>query len=302
MAGATFTVSSPTTSPFCAAWRVASRWVTRSWRVTSSTQRRNTHWVSALGVSQGDAHVELARYLREYWRQAGFRIVVRHEDGYRVEGPDFMVLRLSLVALSESRKGDLDRLAVMHSVLSRSRSPLARQWADFTLHRAKERLVGDSVDKRYVNVVGGPSDSADLRTVAAELTRAGFGDWLAPMAGPLLLSTKGESAGYSFMPIQPGSTYDVLHDVMDDAFRMANESSPDPELDLRGLAKPLWGHHSARRAADTFARQSRESTGATERDIDIVFGWQEALYSAQMQLHYESHFDRERRAAVTSQI
>ena len=122
------------------------------------------------------------------------------------------------------------------------------------------------------------------------------------MPGPLLLSTKGESAGYSVMPIQLGSTYEVLHDVFADAFRMANETSPDPELDLRGLAKPLWGHHSARRAADTFARQSREVTGATERDIDIVFGWQEALYSAQMQLHYESHFDRERCAAVMSQI
>ena len=81
-----------------------------------------------------------------------------------------MVLRLSLVALSGSRKGDMDRLAVLHSVLSRSQSSQARQWADFTLHRARERLVGDSVDKRYVNVVGGPSGSADMRTVRSQLS------------------------------------------------------------------------------------------------------------------------------------
>ena len=45
-----------------------------------------------------------------------------------------------------------------------------------------------------------------------------------------------------------------------------------------------------------------EQTGVTEADIDIIFGWQEAFYSQKMQRHYESHFDRIRRAAVTSLI
>ena len=49
------------------------------------------------------------------------------------------------------------------------------------------------------------------------------------------------------------------------------------------------------------AGQSRATTGATEREIDITFGWQEALYNSIMQLHYESHFDREQRATVTSE-
>ena len=43
-------------------------------------------------------------------------------------------------------------------------------------------------------------------------------------------------------------------------------------------------------------------TGATEEDIDIIFGWQEAFYSHKMQLHYRDRFDRVRRAAVTSMI
>ena len=42
-------------------------------------------------------------------------------------------------------------------------------------------------------------------------------------------------------------------------------------------------------------------TGATEQDIDIVFGWLEAFYSAKMQLHYQSRFTREKRSAVTSE-
>jgi len=43
-------------------------------------------------------------------------------------------------------------------------------------------------------------------------------------------------------------------------------------------------------------------TGATEQDIDLVFGWIEAFYSAKMQVHYESKFDRERRKNVTRKI
>ena len=108
--------------------------------------------------------------------------------------------------------------------------------------------------------------------------------------------------GFAHMPIQPGSTYSILHDSFDAAFAEANRTSPDPELDLRGLEAPLWGHHSARRGADSVARQTREQTGASEQDIDLVFGWQEAFYNAKMQLHYEGPFDRVRRACVTSMM
>ena len=44
-------------------------------------------------------------------------------------------------------------------------------------------------------------------------------------------------------------------------------------------------------------------TGASEQQhIDLVFGWQAAMYSARMQLHYESKFDREKRKAVTRMV
>ncbi len=43
-------------------------------------------------------------------------------------------------------------------------------------------------------------------------------------------------------------------------------------------------------------------TGATEEDIDLTFGWKEAMYNAEMQVHYEARFNREKRACVTSML
>ena len=104
------------------------------------------------------------------------------------------------------------------------------------------------------------------------------------------------------MPLQPQSTYDSLHSLFDAAYALGIERGGDPELDLQGLSAPLWGHHSLRRLADTVARQTMRETGATEQDIDLTFGWQEAMHSRQMQTHYESVFVRARRACVTSML
>ena len=40
-------------------------------------------------------------------------------------------------------------------------------------------------------------------------------------------------------------------------------------------------------------------SGASEQDIDLVFGWMENMYSQRMQYHYETRFNRERRYRVT---
>ena len=101
------------------------------------------------------------------------------------------------------------------------------------------------------------------------------------------------------MPLQPSSTYELLHGLLEEAARLSALDGPDPELDLQGLSEPLWGYHSFRRFADTVARQTMSETGATEQDIDLVFGWMEAMYSQRMQVHYESTFVREKRKAVT---
>ena len=168
--------------------------------------------------------------------------------------------------------------------------------------RAIQRLDADSLERKYINVVGGPSDMLDLGIVCAELIRAGWKDWISIVPGPLVRATHGEKMGFSHMPLQPGSTYGALHDMYDRAFATANAKSPDPELNLNGLASPLWGHHSARRGADTMARETRERSGATERMIDLTFGWLEAYYSKIMQIHYDSPADRVQRSKVTMYI
>ena len=127
--------------------------------------------------------------------------------------------------------------------------------------RGAARLTGGSSDRRYINVVGGFRDCRDLQIVAKELTMAGFGDWLSFQPGPFMRATHGHALGFAHMPIQPGSTYGILHDVCDAAHRATHSAQdPDQELDLRGRETPLWSHHSWRRAADTFARQTMAET------------------------------------------
>ena len=129
-------------------------------------------WITAVGTSLGPAKVRLADHLRAYWRQAGFVIATRDEAGFRVESPNYCVLRVSVVALSDSPSGDGARIDILESVLRRSTSEEARRWASYSTLRAKQRLDGDSLEKRYINVIGGAADSEQIKTVAFELTRA----------------------------------------------------------------------------------------------------------------------------------
>ena len=204
-----------------------------------------------------------------------------------------------MVALGQSAEEDADRFALICRLLARSRSADARKWADYTRLRGMSRLTADSTDKRYINVVGGRRFGTDLEIVSEELTLAGFGDRIEMVPGPLIRATHGK-LGYSHMPLDPGSTYHVLTPMLEQAYALSSADSPDPEIDLQGFDKPLWGNHSFRRFADTVARQTMALTQATEQDIDLYFGWMERFYQSKMQVHYESRFTRTRRTAVTS--
>ena len=141
--------------------------------------------------------------------------------------------------------------------------------------------------------------------MALELTEAGFGSpgegkpgFFSIVQGPLLRATDGHRI--SHMPVDPSTTYGTLHKLMDEAYLQANPTGdPDPWLDLQGLDEPLWGHHSFRRCADTVARATMSQTGVQEDDIDLIFGWQEKMYSRRMQYHYATRFNREKRYRVT---
>ena len=283
------------------------------------SKTKHRRWVNAVGLSEGEARVPLAQCLREYWEEGGFEVSTWDEGGYSVTGPDYSVVRVSLIGLGETEDLAKARLDTLFSVLERSKSAEVRLHASTSKTKAKERfLASTSMDKRYVNVVGGRTgrlvtldDGTEVRvggmsecitTVVGELARAGFSgeDRVMIVPGPLIRASSHGGKVQTHMPLSPKSTYESLHDWLEEACRLANLDTPDPELDRQGLAKPLWGHHSFRRFADTVARQSMSETGATEQDIDLVFGWQEAMYSAKMQVHYESKFVREKRKAVTS--
>ena len=252
--------------------------------------------ISCMGTSEGEAGVTLAAYLRAYWVEAGFAISTRQEGGYTVESPNYEVLRVSLLGMTSE---EFER---MGRVLSESRSAEVRRLAPYSVQRGGGRLrATGSMEKRYINVIGGAPGCDDMATASFELQRAGFGEFMRVVPGPLIRATQGPKI-LAHMPLQPASTYSALHALLDATFAAANADGPDPELDLQGRAEPLWGHHSFRRFADTVARTTRGLTGATEQDIDIIFGWNESMYSHKMQLHYQTKFDREQRCCVTRMV
>ena len=102
------------------------------------SKTKHRRYCNAVCESLGAARVRLGEYLREYWEAAGFTLTPpeRAEGGFYVAGPDYSVVRVSLVALTDSEAGDVERLELLARLLRRSRSDEARRWADYRLLRA----------------------------------------------------------------------------------------------------------------------------------------------------------------------
>ena len=49
-------------------------------------------------------------------------------------------------------------------------------------------------------------------------------------------------------------------------------------------------------------RANMSKTGASESDIDRIFGWNESWYRKKMQLHYAGREDRVKRAKYTAYV
>ena len=251
-------------------------------------------FANCLGTTLGECELPMAQIIREYWSAVGFRVRKWEEGGYDVEGPDYFVARVSLLGMPEAeftRLGDVLRSCPVREV---------RSIADNLIKRATDRYrAKQSMEKRYINVCGGEFESQNLKRVMLMLVDSGFSKYVTKVPGPLMLATE---AGTRIipMPLDPGTTYETLHKIMDECYVQANPpGDPDPWLDLGGMDTPLWGHHSFRRLADTVARKSMARSGATEMDIDMMFGWQERMYNQRMQFHYETFFSRAVRHRVT---
>ena len=142
---------------------------------------------------------------------------------------------------------------------------------------------------KYVNVFGSTQSDAVLSQMRQAFYTQGFAKEAAAIVpGPLIRATAGSV--YNHMPFEPGSTYTLLHAVMEKGHKALNDiekSLSDSELDLQGLMEPKWGNHSWRRFCDKIARETMKETGATEIDIDLYLGWNELIHHKEMQLHYE---------------
>lgn len=261
------------------------------------TKTKHVRWVNMVGETHVSG-VQVAGILAGYWKASGIETVTRIEGTFEETRPDYWVVRVSLLGMTEAILDKLGRTLERSSVRS------VRELASNSMQRAKQRfnLKHDAEEKAYVNVAGGRWNSPDSRKVLKELGEAGLARWSRMAMGPLIRATSGSRMTH--MPLSPDSTYVLLKQGMDVAFKMANstESGPDPELDLLGASKPSWSHHSWRRFADKVARETRKETGASDTDIDLFFGWMEAYYRKLMALHYAGRGDRVKRARVTMMV
>ena len=235
--------------------------------------------------------IECARHLQEYWAEAGMRTRTTIRGGVKETRPDFWVVRVSLLGMTQTMLGRM-----METI---SNFPKVKAYKS-TGRVAMSRLIAQgpgSMQKRYVNVASGSSDEPELDAIAAELKRHGFEASKAP--GPLLLSTTGGRwPKLTPMPMSTGTAFEPTKELLVAAAKLAGAdvSDPDPDLDTAYGREPKWTSHSLRRGADTAARQYREETGATEAQIDIFFGWHEKILLKAMQVHYEGLSTRARMA------
>ena len=125
------------------------------------------------------------------------------------------------------------------------------------------------------------------------LQQHGFEARLVP--GPLLLATGGGTKQYrTAFPLSIGTAFAPTKELLELSCQQANHGGPDPDLDGGHGRRLLWTTHSLRRLADSVARRDREKANVTEAEIDLYFGWHEAILLKEMQRHYEAMSIRSR--------
>ena len=155
---------------------------------------------------------------------------------------------------------------------------------DVIFYMNQRRELKDNENKRYVNFAEA-SDEAQLQDVLKLCKAWGLEEYVVITPSPLLRATRGVRV--SLMPLSEGSTYQRFTTLLPEAEKMAQErEGGDPDFDLESRGEASYGNHSMREMADHVARQTMRETGATETDIDRMFGWCEAWYRKKMQLHY----------------
>ena len=233
--------------------------------------------------------VECARHLRDYWARAGMATDRTEQAGLVVESPDYWVVRVSLVGVAS--------LGGLETALRSD--PCARIRADATavIAKAKTRLgmTGpQKQSKRYVNVAAGRLADPRNQALSARLGSLGFQAQIVP--GPLLLATTGGGLGRpTHMPLSVAAAAGPTKELLTlAAAEVAARPGGDKDLDVERGRAPHWSSHSLRRLADTVARRDQQANGVEDAEIDLYFGWHEAILLKEMRRHYAAYQLRER--------
>ena len=253
-------------------------------------------YVNFVGKSRGIG-IEAAAHVRALWKEAGLKITTTIEDGLIVERPDYWVTRVSLVDMSDAQVEKLKRM--LSNCVSGDVSLQAKASLVKLQQRRQAKTRGE--EHKYVNIAGGEKDGKQLRDAEALLRAHGLAQFADAVPGPLLRATHGRRL--SHMPLAVESSYTQVIGALKRAWSISQSmDEPDVDLDLEGLEKPKWAHHSFRRTADRIARATMAETGALKEDLDDMFGWKQAERAQDMQSHYAGRLERSKRARITMMI
>ena len=268
-------------------------------RSSKTGQGRFVNFVGTSAVTKVPSEL----YIRELWAESGLSMrKPKIDGGFRVERPDYSVVRLELLSWPLERLELLVRAlqAEMVTATCESVATHARVSAKYARQRVTAKDISE--ERRYVNIAGGSEEGAAVTSAMTWARARGFGAWLSKTDGPLLRATESGSGRLTHMPLQPGSTYTHHIGALRAAYQLSSVmEEPDLELELGGAAEAHFANHSNRRGGDRMARETRAKSGASIMDIDMVYGWNEAQRRKDMQLHYggQDRAQRVGRARVT---
>ena len=237
---------------------------------TETSKTKPGRCVSMVGTSKGPAKVELAASLRNWWAACDFHIESHLEEGWLVEGPNFWVVQIPLMGVSNNETkmekirawlGTGPRASSVAQV-TEVRKELATELGE------KARIKEPEVEKMFLNVLGMKKGDPMMEVARGELKALGITTELTK--GPLIFKTKGKARGAGgdskWIPqaLQATSTYPFLHRAIDAAYARLKDRDPDFEMRLGGdRDKPHFAHNTWRRLAATAAQACSRRARAT---------------------------------------
>ena len=266
----------------------------------SDSKTKHPRFVSVVGTTRR-TKLSLANGLATLAKHWDMRVDVVRESAYIVHRFDYWVLRVSLLAISESE------ISALKMAIVNSRVGAVRSLSAYLVETIRVRAIATGgEEKKHVNLWGGPRESPQFQMLLRELSSHGVRlDRVRKVPGPLIRATCSRGGHVTHTAMDPKSTLRAIGSMMDEAYEAVLASrTHDPELDLMGREVPLFRNHANRRFADKVARDAMRLGAVSEVDIDIFFGWKEKEHEKNSQLHYagESRRDRVRRSLMTRDV